>query len=98
MGHTDAAMFLPTESVVQPSEVLYNRPVLIERGSFRPVTNVTLGMLDDAIRSTPARVRSVCREPSVLMEMTLNNLIVRPGHRSSGFLARADILGALTRR
>ena len=42
-------MFLASGEVVQPSEVLHNRPVLIERGSFRPVTNVTLNMLDAAL-------------------------------------------------
>ena len=36
MGHTDVAMFLASGEVVQPSEVLHNRPVLIERGSFAP--------------------------------------------------------------
>src|SRR5437764_243913 len=42
---TDAALFTASGEVVQPSEVLYGKPVLIERGSFRPVTNVTLDML-----------------------------------------------------
>jgi hypothetical protein len=39
---TDAVLFTPDGEVVQPTEVLYGRPVLIERGSFRPITNVTL--------------------------------------------------------
>ena len=41
-GLTDATMFTAQGEVVQPAEVLYQKPVLIERGSFRPVTNVTL--------------------------------------------------------
>ena len=28
---------------MQPSEVLARKPVLIERGSFRPITNVDAG-------------------------------------------------------
>ena len=32
----------------QPSEVLYKKPVLVERGSFRPVTRLTLDLLDGA--------------------------------------------------
>ena len=49
-GVTDAAMFTAAGEVVQPSEVLYGKRVLIERGSFRPVTNVTLDMLTRAQR------------------------------------------------
>src|SRR5262245_4482462 len=39
-GFTDAAMFTAEGEVVQPSEVLYKRPILVERGTFRPVTNL----------------------------------------------------------
>jgi hypothetical protein len=51
-GLTDAAMFTASGEVVQPSEVLYKRPILVERGSFRPATNLTLDLLERA-RSIP---------------------------------------------
>ena len=47
-GLTDAAMFTAEGEVVQPSDVLYKKAVLVERGSFRPVTNTTLDMLERA--------------------------------------------------
>jgi hypothetical protein len=47
-GLTDAAMFTASGEVVQPSEVLYKRPILVERGSFRPATNLTLDLLERA--------------------------------------------------
>ena len=37
LGLSGAAMFGPKGQVLQPSEVLYKKPVLVERGSFRPV-------------------------------------------------------------
>src|SRR5579862_2844264 len=40
-GLTDAVMFTAAGEAVQPAEVLYSKPVMIERGSFRPVTNLT---------------------------------------------------------
>jgi len=95
MGYTDAAMFLANGEVVQPSEVLSNRSVLIERGSFRPVTNVTLSMLDGALAQLRHECDPAAGEPSVLMEMTLNNLKSGPVIDHRDFLARADILGAL---
>jgi len=95
MGHTDVAMFLANGEVVQPSEVLHNRPVLIERGSFRPVTNVTLNMLDAALSQLRAAPDRPSEEPSVLMEMTLNNLLSGPSIDHRDFLARAATLSAL---
>jgi hypothetical protein len=89
-GFTDAAMFTAAGEVVQPSEILYNRPVLIERGSFRPVTNVTLNMLDAAERQLQKDA-----EPVVLMEMTLKNLMSEERIDHEDFIARAQILRAL---
>jgi hypothetical protein len=39
-GLTDAVMFTAAGEVVQPSEVLYKKPVLVERGRFRPLTHL----------------------------------------------------------
>src|SRR5712692_3339502 len=44
-GLTDAAMVAASGEVVQPSEVLHKRPILVERGSFRPATKLTLDLL-----------------------------------------------------
>src|ERR1700674_5435439 len=48
LGLSGAAMFGPSGAVLQPSEVLRKRPVLVERGSFRPVTKVNIDMLRSA--------------------------------------------------
>src|SRR4029079_824322 len=45
MGLSGAAMFDPRGAVLQPSEVLYKKNVLVERGSFRPVCHVNMDML-----------------------------------------------------
>lgn len=89
-GLTDTAMFTAAGEVVQSSEVLHGKPVLLERGSFRPVTHVTLGMLEAATRQLPPD----CEMPVIIMEMTLKNLLSGEAVDHSDFLARADILGA----
>jgi len=94
-GLTDAAMFAAAGEVMQPAEVLYNKPVMIERGSFRPVTNVTLEMMERAIRQLPES--SPGEERVAIMEMTLNNLMSGDAIDHRDFLARVDILGALGR-
>src|SRR3984893_14645576 len=48
LGLSGAAMFGPSGEVLQPSEVLRKRPVLVERVSFRPVTKVNIDMIRSA--------------------------------------------------
>ena len=65
----------PTGEVLQPSEVLYKKPMLVERGSFRPVTHVNVDMLRCAPREVHARARRRRRAGRVeLMEITMRNL------------------------
>jgi hypothetical protein len=92
---TDAAMFTAAGEVVQPSEVLYNRPILVERGSFRPATRLTVDLLERARArfSDEPEVRGL--EPVVLAEMTLHNLTVNDQVGPEDFLARAEVLHAL---
>ncbi|HTX34136.1 MAG TPA: hypothetical protein VME43_03915 [Bryobacteraceae bacterium] len=92
-GLTDAAMFSADGDVVQPSEVLYHRPVLVERGSFRPITNVVKDVLDRAIEQLQEECK--LQNPAILMEMTLNSLTAEGSIDHDDFLARVDILGAL---
>jgi len=88
---TDAALFTAAGDVVQPSEVLYGKPVLIERGSFRPITNLSLDMLTRAQKQVPSEGQA----PVLLLEMTLNNLSTEKRVDPQDFLARVDLLGAL---
>lgn len=92
-GLTDAAMFDAGGEVVQPAEVLSQKPVLMERGSFRPVTNVTLDMLNRA--AAQLQQNRALPDMVSVMEMTLNNLMSGSGIDHQDFLARVDILGAL---
>jgi len=94
-GLTDAAMFTAAGEMVQPSEVLYKKPILVERGSFRPVTKLTLDLLEGAREQFLAEPAVKGQEPVVLMEMTLRNLTEDSRVDHADFIARAEILGAL---
>jgi hypothetical protein len=95
VGLSGAAMFGPDRQVLQPSEVLRKKAILVERGSFRPPTVVNIEMLE-AARACFAQDPAVeQREVLVLTELTMANL------RAGGdvvdrrdFLARADLLAA----
>jgi hypothetical protein len=94
-GLTDAAMFTAEGEVVQPADLLYKKSVLVERGSFRPIINTTLDMLERAQEQFVQEPSMKGEEPLVLMEMTLRNLLSESGIDHKDFLARVDILSAL---
>jgi hypothetical protein len=96
-GLTNAVMFTADGETVQPTEVFHKKAILVERGSFRPVTYATNDMLDGARRVFLAQ--SGCSEQDliVIMEMTLENLLAEGQLNHADFLARVDILGALGR-
>src|SRR5262245_2857923 len=96
-GLTSAAMITANGEVVQADEVLHKKPILVERGSFRPVTKVTLNMLECAQAQFVQEPGVQGEEVVVLMEMTLKNLTTEAGIDHRDFLDRADLLGALGR-
>src|SRR5213592_724166 len=96
-GLTDAVMFRADGETVQPAEVFYKKAILVERGSFRPVTYATNDMLDGARRKFLQESGCAESELIVLMEMTLENLLAEGQLNHADFLARVDILGALGR-
>jgi hypothetical protein len=94
-GLADAAMFTAAGEVVQPTDVLYKKAVLVERGSFRPVTNTTLDMLERAQEQMLTEPGMKDEQPAVLMEMTLRNLLSEGAVDHKDFLQRVDVLSAL---
>jgi len=94
LGLTNAAMFGAEGKVMQPSEILRKKAILVERGSFRPVCNANI----DIMRSAYERF---CEEPDVeegstiqIMEITMRNLMATGTIDYHDFLARADMLVA----
>src|SRR4051794_2758578 len=95
MGLSGVAMFGPDRQVLQPSEALRKKAVLVERGSFRPPTVVNIDMLEAARAAFESDPRVHDRSILLLTELTMANL------RAGGdvvdrrdFLARADLMAA----
>jgi hypothetical protein len=94
-GLTKAAMFGPDGQVMQTSEYLYKKNVLVLRGRFRPVTHVNVDMLLTSRRHFK-------NEPDVdrsrivtITELTLNDLSAEGAIDEKDFLHRADIVCSL---
>ena len=92
---TDAAMLTAHGEVVQPSEILHNKPILVERGSFRPATKLTVDLLNRALDQFTQHPSLAGERPVVLAEMTLRSLEPQSDADHYDFLARAEILAAL---
>ena len=93
LGLTGAAMFSAEGKVLQPSEVLYKKPVLIERGRFRPVTYVNLDLAAAALERFEAESDDVARGETVsIMEITMRNLMHEGEVDLSDFISRAEVL------
>ncbi len=94
-GLTKAAMFGPDGNVMQPSDELYKKNVLVLRGRFRPPTHVNVDMLL-ASRRHFRQESDVNRSNIVLVsELTLNDLSPDGKIDEKDFLHRADILCSL---
>lgn len=92
---TEASMFRADGEVVDAGELLYKKPLVIVRGSFRPVTNTTMDIIRQG-RAQFLEEPDVHAEELVLMaEMTLNSLRVDEETPHRDFLDRVDILAEL---
>ena len=94
-GLAKATLFNVCGEVVHPSEVLYGKPIILERGSFRPVTHTTLHMLQSSKAQFVQEPSVQSENMTVLFEMTLHNLTDGDGINEQDFLERVDILGAV---
>jgi hypothetical protein len=91
-GLTNAVMFGSNGDVLQPSEILYKKAILVERGSFRPVTHVNVDMLNCATAQFVQEPAVKGKDVVVLMEITMNNLLAAGELDAQDFLSRVDLL------
>jgi hypothetical protein len=94
LGLTGAAMFAADGEVLQPAEVLYKKPVLIERGRFRPVTHVNLDLARSALRAFEAEWPDDVApgETVSIMEITMSNLMADGEVDHGDFISRVEVL------
>ncbi|MCM2369044.1 TonB-dependent receptor [Aporhodopirellula aestuarii] len=94
LGLSGAAMFAANGDVLQPSEFFYRKPILVERGSFRPFCNVNLDMLRCAEEKFSQLPSVQGKEIVQVMEITMRNLKAAGEVDLRDFLARADVMSS----
>lgn len=94
-GLTKAAMFGPDGNVMQISDELYKKNVLVLRGRFRPPTHVNVDMLLTSRRHFKHEPDVDRTKVVLISELTLNDLSPDGKIDETDFLHRADILCSL---
>lgn len=95
-GLSQVILFTPTGKTAQPSDLLYKKAILIERGRFEPVTNLNMEMMEVA-RTKFLQEPEIAEVPKIeLMEITTRNLLSDGGTiDKENFIQRIDLLCAL---
>ncbi len=94
LGLSNAAMFSASGEVLQPSEVLRKKAILVERGSYRPLTNVNVDILNAASAKFKHEEDVDEKDVVSLVEINMRNLQANGDVDLRDFLARVDTLAA----
>lgn len=94
-GLTRAVMFSANKDVVQPSEVLYKKNVLVHRSHFFPVTKVTVDMIDCGLKSFLADAELGEQQSVVLPEISFAGKFSDEFVDKENILHRADTISLL---
>lgn len=92
-GLTQAVIFSPDGTVELAANALYKKAILVERGSFRPVTKVNIDMLKCAGAQFIQEPNLKGKDIIVMAEITMSNLQASGKIDYDDFLDRIDSLG-----
>ncbi|MBT8100315.1 MAG: TonB-dependent receptor, partial [Gammaproteobacteria bacterium] len=92
LGLTGAAMFSADGRVLQPSEALRKRRLLVQRGRFRPVTHVNIDMLRCAQDQFDGLCENHDDDVLSIMEISMHNLREDTEVCLEDFVSRADVI------
>ena len=94
LGLSNAAMFAADGRVLQPSEILRKKSILVERGSFRPLTNTNVDILNCATSRFMQDQADESAEIVTLAEINLSSLRTNGRIDIRDFLTRVDTMAA----
>ncbi len=95
--HTRSIIFTPDGSVAVPGELLRKKNVLAIRGSFRPVTNLNVDMIEQGCKKFISNCDVKAENCITLAEITMSSLIDENAESidPADFLTRVDMLNKL---
>ncbi len=94
-GMTNAIMFDRNGQVQEPDDMLYKKNAIVFRGSFRPVTYVSVDMLKSSFSLFKKDEDYDKNNTIPICEITLNNLLSEGDFDEHDFLDRVDLLNEM---
>ena len=95
-GFTDGIMFDSKGNVLQVTDTLYKKNILVCRGSYRPPTLVNIDMLETGVRNFSHDLPdSEKNSIAVLPEISMTKFLERGSFDNEDFLARVELLASL---
>ena len=97
LGLANAIIYDPGNRLVQPSEVVRKRPLLIERGAYRALKQLNLDSVE-AAKSRFAKSVAGSKEPISLLELSMHEAAQKETVSLESMLERIDQLTAMGHR
>lgn len=94
-GFTRAVLFTPKGEVLPIADTLYKRPILVQRGSFNPITHIHWDLQKSGMAEFRKELPEEYERLLVLMEITVHNLHSSKGIDRQNFLDRMDAIAEL---
>lgn len=97
-GLAEAILFSPDKEILNISDAVYGKCLLIQRGTFRPVTNTHMDVLEKGISHMKKDIQSIEGKDipvMPLMELTMHGLQADGNVDEKDFLARVEMLCSL---
>jgi hypothetical protein len=94
-GLSEAVLFSPAKEILHVSDAIYKKALLIQRSSYRPVTNTHLDVLSKGIKHFKEDFKLKDEDCMSLMELTMRNLQTDGAVDEKDFLDRIELLCSL---
>lgn len=97
-GLSEAILFSPNNEILNVSDAVYGKSLLIQRGTYRPVTNTHLDVLKKGLNQVQGDLQ-ICGESHLpvmsMMELTMHSLAADGHINEKDFLARVETLTSM---
>ncbi len=94
-GFSDAVLFGPDQKILNISDELFKKSVIIQRGSYRPVTKTHVDVLEKGMDQFKKDSKTTAKDSIVMFELTMHNLTQDGQLHEKDFLDRVSALCSL---
>lgn len=94
-GYADAVLFGPDQKILNISDELFKKNLVIQRGTYRPVTKTHVEVLEKGLEQFKKDAKTTAKDSVVMFELTMHNLTQDGQLHEKDFLDRVTALCSL---